>query len=167
MQGNESKFKSLKSCLHEDNLFTPLIILKTLFCNLKVVWDHVHITVLPRAPTNSARDAASLVSTPSIQRATSFVQCSVKTTNLTINDVGEVSAHMDTSPHIVVLLFEWPPQEINPYFKFRTEYSIFNTWFVKCHGKCLILQCFMLVGMLESQTLAKLLQLEVRMLQTT
>jgi hypothetical protein len=37
MQGNGSKFKSLKSCLHEDNLFTPLIILMTLFCNLKMV----------------------------------------------------------------------------------------------------------------------------------
>jgi hypothetical protein len=37
MLGIGSKFKSLKSCLHEDNLFTPLIILMTLFCNLKMV----------------------------------------------------------------------------------------------------------------------------------
>jgi hypothetical protein len=37
MQGNGSKFKSLKSCLHGDNLFTPLIILMTHFCNLKIV----------------------------------------------------------------------------------------------------------------------------------
>jgi hypothetical protein len=29
MKSNGSKFKSLKSCLHEDNLFTPLIILMT------------------------------------------------------------------------------------------------------------------------------------------
>jgi hypothetical protein len=37
MQGNGSKFKFLKSCLHGDNLLTPLIILLTCFCNLKMV----------------------------------------------------------------------------------------------------------------------------------
>jgi hypothetical protein len=37
MQGSGSKSNSLKSCLHEDNLLTLLIILIILFCSLKMV----------------------------------------------------------------------------------------------------------------------------------